>query len=80
MRTASDQSRRQLTPVTLVVNHNALALLSNERVLLVSHGGENAIDVVRLGNRASHPAIVTVKDAEQGNQAHGIRPGVRATP
>src|SRR5262249_2750674 len=40
-------------------NSNALALTPDERTLLVSNGGENAIAVVRLGDRAVDPAMAS---------------------
>jgi hypothetical protein len=38
-------------------NSNALALTPDERMLLVSNGGENAVAVVRLGNPARDMAV-----------------------
>jgi DNA-binding beta-propeller fold protein YncE len=40
-------------------NPNALALTPDEQLLLVSNGGENAVAVVRLGDRARDPSTDT---------------------
>ena len=44
-------------------NPNALALTPDERILLVSNGGENALAVVSLGDRARDPAAVSHEDS-----------------
>jgi DNA-binding beta-propeller fold protein YncE len=48
-------------------NSNALALTPDERTLLVSNGGENAIAVIRLGSRAIDASSATVKDADHSD-------------
>lgn len=38
-------------------NTNALALMPDERTLLVSNGGQNSVGVIRLSDRAMDPAV-----------------------
>ena len=48
-------------------NTNALALTPDQRVLLVSNGGENAIAVVRLGEKALGEPVAGARDGADNN-------------
>jgi DNA-binding beta-propeller fold protein YncE len=49
-------------------NPNALTLTPDERMLLVSNGGENAVAAVRLGDRARDPATQAKEHPGRGDE------------
>jgi len=69
--TTAPQSVYDNTRMLGGANTNALALTPDEATLLASDGGENAVAVIRLGDRARDPASAPHAENREPNETEG---------